>query len=101
MNAENTALIRQTMPFAATLGVEALDANPGEVALRLPWAAELCTGGGQIHGGVIMTLADSAGAVSAFFLASASSVYLATVQARCSGGSVPLTRCSINASRTR
>ena len=43
----------------------------------------------------------SNGDARAFFLALASRVYLATVQARCSGGSVPLSRLSMNASRTR
>jgi len=32
----------------------------------LPWAARLCTGGGILHGGALMTLADSAGALVAY-----------------------------------
>ena len=43
----------------------------------------------------------SKGEASALVLALASRVYLAMVPARCSGGMVPLSRCSINASRTR
>ena len=32
----------------------------------LAWAAERCTMGGGLHGGIVMTLADSVGAVCAF-----------------------------------
>ena len=54
------------MPFAATTGVELDRAEPTEVAGRLPWAPERCTAGGLLHGGALMTLADSVGAVCAF-----------------------------------
>jgi 1,4-dihydroxy-2-naphthoyl-CoA hydrolase len=36
------------------------------VALSMAWAPELCTSGGLLHGGVLMALADSAGAACAF-----------------------------------
>jgi uncharacterized protein (TIGR00369 family) len=32
----------------------------------LPWAPRLCTAGGILHGGALMALADSAGALVAF-----------------------------------
>ena len=54
------------MPFAAGVGVELLSADAAEVTARLPWAPERCTAGGVLHGGALMTLADSAGAVCAF-----------------------------------
>jgi 1,4-dihydroxy-2-naphthoyl-CoA hydrolase len=54
------------MPFAAASGVEVLAASPEEVRARLPWSQERCTAGGVIHGGALMTLADSAGALCAF-----------------------------------
>jgi 1,4-dihydroxy-2-naphthoyl-CoA hydrolase len=41
-------------------------ATPEECVGRLPWAPERCTAGGVLHGGAIMTLADSVGAVCAF-----------------------------------
>ena len=34
--------------------------------VSLDWRAELCTAGGVMHGGVLMSLADTAGAVCAF-----------------------------------
>lgn len=61
-----TAYVHQSMPLTGTLGVRAESIDPGEVRLQLDWAPHLCTIGGVLHGGAIMTLADSAGAVCAF-----------------------------------
>lgn len=54
------------MPFAVTLGIELDRATPGEVAGRLRWREELCTAGGVLHGGAMMSFADSLGAVCAY-----------------------------------
>src|SRR3954464_15517359 len=54
------------MPFAAAAGVELIAAAPEEVRARLAWAPERCTAGGFLHGGALMTLADSAGGVCAY-----------------------------------
>jgi 1,4-dihydroxy-2-naphthoyl-CoA hydrolase len=54
------------MPFAVATGVALDRASPGEVVGRLPWAPERCTTGEVLHGGALMTLADSVGAVCAF-----------------------------------
>ncbi len=54
------------MPFAVTTGVRIDSATAGEVVGRLPWAPERCTAGGALHGGALMTLADTVGAVCAF-----------------------------------
>lgn len=44
------------MPFAQRLGVELVAASADQVVCRLAWSPELCTAGGLLHGGVIMTL---------------------------------------------
>jgi 1,4-dihydroxy-2-naphthoyl-CoA hydrolase len=54
------------MPLAADLGVALEEASPDRVVAVLPWAPRLCTAGGILHGGALMTLADSAGALVAF-----------------------------------
>jgi 1,4-dihydroxy-2-naphthoyl-CoA hydrolase len=54
------------MPFAADLGIRLEEATPDRVVAVLPTAARLCTAGGLLHGGAIMTLADSAGALVAY-----------------------------------
>jgi len=54
------------MPFAGHLGLTVDDAGPDRVVARLTWAPHLCTAGGVMHGGVLMSLADTAGALVAF-----------------------------------
>jgi 1,4-dihydroxy-2-naphthoyl-CoA hydrolase len=54
------------MPFAADVGIRLEDATQDRVVAVLPWAARLCTTGGLLHGGAIMTLADTAGALVAY-----------------------------------
>lgn len=54
------------MPFAQATGVMIETASPEEVTGTLGWAPERCTAGGALHGGALMTLADSIGAVCAF-----------------------------------
>ncbi len=54
------------MPFAEHLGLVLDEAGPDRVIARLAWAPHLCTTGGIMHGGVLMSLADTAGALVAF-----------------------------------
>jgi 1,4-dihydroxy-2-naphthoyl-CoA hydrolase len=61
-----TEIVHRTMPLCATLGITALEFAADAVVLELEWRPELCTSNGLLHGGVIMTLADSAGAGCAF-----------------------------------
>nr|ANY57903.1 Aromatic compound degradation protein [uncultured bacterium] len=62
----DTADLLAQMPFAVLAGVELDSAAPEEVTGRLPWAPQRCTAGGVLHGGALMTLADTVGAVCAF-----------------------------------
>ena len=55
-----------SMPFATRLGVELEAASAQEVRGALDWQEDLCTAGGVLHGGAVMTLADSLGAVCAY-----------------------------------
>jgi 1,4-dihydroxy-2-naphthoyl-CoA hydrolase len=54
------------MPFAQTIGSELLEADAAGVRAQIAWDESLCTAGGMLHGGVLMSLADSAAAVCAF-----------------------------------
>jgi 1,4-dihydroxy-2-naphthoyl-CoA hydrolase len=63
---ELTRLAQTSMPFTAELGLEMEAASPDEVRARVAWEERLCTAGGLLHGGVLMALADSAGAYCAF-----------------------------------
>lgn len=54
------------MPFAGDLGIELTEAAPDGVIGTLQHRVELCTTAGVLHGGVLMSLADTVGAVCAF-----------------------------------
>jgi 1,4-dihydroxy-2-naphthoyl-CoA hydrolase len=54
------------MPFAGHIGLVLDEASPDRVIARLDWAPHLCTTSGLMHGGVLMSLADTAGALVAF-----------------------------------
>jgi 1,4-dihydroxy-2-naphthoyl-CoA hydrolase len=60
------AALVATMPFAVHTGVVITTATKEAVTGHLDWAPERCTIGGLLHGGALMTLADSLGAVAAF-----------------------------------
>jgi uncharacterized protein (TIGR00369 family) len=66
MTAMDTAQLVATMPFAVAVGITIDAASRDEVRGRMPWAPERCTTAGLLHGGAVMTLADSLGAVCAF-----------------------------------
>lgn len=55
-----------TMPFAVRCGVRIESASKEAVVGHIDWAEDRCTIGGLMHGGALMTLADSLGAVAAF-----------------------------------
>ena len=61
MSADPAALVA-LMPFAQHLGLIVDEAGPDQVIARLDWAPHLCTSGGIMHGGVLMSLADTVGA---------------------------------------
>jgi 1,4-dihydroxy-2-naphthoyl-CoA hydrolase len=54
------------IPFAVTLGMELLSATPDEVVGRLRWREDLCTTGGALNGGALMSLADNTAGMCAF-----------------------------------
>jgi uncharacterized protein (TIGR00369 family) len=60
-----TELVRAQMPLGETLDMRFFG-GAEEVDATLAWSEGLCTGGGILHGGVLMALADSAGALCAF-----------------------------------
>lgn len=76
------AALVATMPHAVALGVELTMASPEEVRGRLPWREDLCTLGGVLHGGALMTLADSLGAVCAFLNLPAGATGTSTIESK-------------------
>jgi 1,4-dihydroxy-2-naphthoyl-CoA hydrolase len=64
--APDLAALVASMPHAQALGITLESATADEVVGGFDWAAERCTAGRMIHGGALMALADSVGAVCAF-----------------------------------
>jgi 1,4-dihydroxy-2-naphthoyl-CoA hydrolase len=54
------------MPFAEWLGVQLHEVGKARVTGILDWAPQRCTTGGLLHGGALMSLADSVGGVCAY-----------------------------------
>jgi uncharacterized protein (TIGR00369 family) len=76
------AQLRDAIPLAVALGIELLEANPELVRGRLAWAPERCTAGGSMHGGALMALADTCGAVCAFLNLPAGARGTATIESK-------------------
>jgi 1,4-dihydroxy-2-naphthoyl-CoA hydrolase len=62
----DTPALHALIPLAALLGIRVVYAVADAVQLELDHRPELCTAGGTMHGGVLMSLADTAGALCAF-----------------------------------
>ncbi|MGH3361064.1 MAG: PaaI family thioesterase [Nocardioides sp.] len=62
----DTAALQRIMPFAALLDIRVAEAASDRVRLELDWSPELTTAAGVLHGGVLMALADCAGALAAY-----------------------------------
>ncbi len=70
------------MPFAASLGIELTAAEPDEVQGHMKWDESRCTVGGVLHGGALMTFADSLGAICAFLNLPEGAAGTATIESK-------------------
>ena len=66
MTSNSSGDLMSLMPFAQQLGIEVSAADAAHAQARMAWAPELCTAGGILHGGALMSFADSVGALVAF-----------------------------------
>jgi 1,4-dihydroxy-2-naphthoyl-CoA hydrolase len=96
----------ELMPFAVHAGVKLSSATAEEVVGTLAWAPERCTAGGLMHGGAVMTLADSCAAVCAFLNLPDGGKSTATIEANTSfmrglrGGTVTAIAKPVRLTRT-
>ena len=93
------------IPFAGRLGLRLGDASPERVTGTLDWAEDLCTAGGVLHGGALMSAADSLGALCAY-LNLPEGATTATVESKTNffravrGGSVSLVSTPLHVGRS-
>lgn len=74
--------LRDLLPFATHLGLEVTEAGPDRVRAELAHAPELCTTGGILHGGALMSLADTCGGICAFLNLPESATGTATIESK-------------------
>lgn len=66
MDRTESERFRELLPFCGLLDIELLHFTAELVQARMAWAPERCTAGGVLHGGALMSLADSCGGGCAF-----------------------------------
>ncbi|HEY6584741.1 MAG TPA: PaaI family thioesterase [Gaiellaceae bacterium] len=74
--------LAEIAPLAGTLGIEVDHAAPDEVSGGMDWAPERCTAAGVLHGGAIMSFADTLGGVCAFLNLPDGATGTATVESK-------------------
>jgi 1,4-dihydroxy-2-naphthoyl-CoA hydrolase len=78
----DTEQLHALVPLAGELGMHLSAATAEEVRLEMDWQPQLCTAGGVLHGGVLMSLADTAGAVCAFLNLSGEGESTTTIESK-------------------
>jgi 1,4-dihydroxy-2-naphthoyl-CoA hydrolase len=61
-----TEALRRIMPFGGHLDMHLVSATPDEVVAAMDWSEATTTAGGGMHGGALMSLADTVGGCVAF-----------------------------------
>ncbi len=94
------------MPFAVANGVRLTSASVEEVVGALDWAQDRCTVGGVLHGGALMNLADSLGAILAYLNLPEGAIGTTTIESKTNlfrgvrEGTVTATTTVLHAGRT-
>ncbi|MEA2172238.1 MAG: hypothetical protein QOF76_5538 [Solirubrobacteraceae bacterium] len=65
MSGFDTAGLHDLIPYAALLDLQVERAEPDGVVLTMAFRPDLCTSATMMHGGALMSLADTSGAVLA------------------------------------
>jgi 1,4-dihydroxy-2-naphthoyl-CoA hydrolase len=89
------------LPFAESLGIEFISAEPDVVVARMAVRPALCTLGSIAHGGAIMSFADTLGGAAAFAALPADAKGTATLESKTNfiagapDGSTLIGRCAL------
>ena len=77
-----TEMLHSTISYAAFLGIEVLSATSEHVWARVAWRPDWLTTGGGLHGGLLMSLSDTCGAMAAFLSLPDGAVGTATIESK-------------------
>jgi uncharacterized protein (TIGR00369 family) len=66
MSSDPLSALLGLMPFSEGLGITLEGADANNVVGTLAWSPERCTSNGILHGGALMALADTVGAICAY-----------------------------------
>lgn len=61
-----TKFVCDLMPFAGVLGLRVVTSDKTGAVATAMWRADLCTSANILHGGALMAMADTIGALAAF-----------------------------------
>lgn len=93
------------MPFANVLGIDIMSADRTAAVANVAWEPQRCTAGGVLHGGYLMAVADSVGALCAS-LHLPEEATTGTIESKtnflrpCTGGSLTVTSTPVHVGRT-
>ncbi len=74
--------LADTMPFARLIGLVLTEASPALVRGELLVREDICTAGQILHGGAIMAIADSLGAIGAYLALPEGSTGTTTIESK-------------------
>jgi uncharacterized protein (TIGR00369 family) len=101
-----TKQMHDLVPFTAELGLELVEVAPATVVGRGQWAPDRCTAGGVLHGGYLMAVVDSVGAMCAVQNLPEGAAGTTTIESKTNffravrSGAVTITATPIHAGRT-
>jgi uncharacterized protein (TIGR00369 family) len=104
---DRTNPLHDAMPYTALLDIRPIRQDAEQCVLEMPWHERLCTANGILHGGALMSLADSAGALLAFMNLPDGAIATTTIESKTnlfaavrSGTTVTATSTVLHAGRT-
>src|SRR3712207_6030980 len=77
-----TESLRATVPFANELEISVVEATPQRVVTMVEWTDDRTTTGGAMHGGYLMSVADTTAALCAFLNLPEDAAGTSTIEAK-------------------
>ncbi len=82
MDVDRPDPLHLAIPLAGTFDMRTIRQSADECVVELAWSEGLCTANGLLHGGALMALADTTGAVLAFSNLPSSAIGTTTIESK-------------------